>query len=66
MNDPQETTTPPKPANKKRKPQQKGPPVEGGSRGARKLAAAILEVLAGARLPSDAALALGIGVPPGR
>lgn len=63
MNDPQETITPPKPANKKRTPQKKGPPVEGGSRGARKLAAAILEVLAGARLPSDAALALGIGVP---
>jgi hypothetical protein len=63
MNDPQETITPPKPANKKRAPQKKGPPIEGGSRGARKLAAAILEVLAGARLPSEAALALGIGVP---
>jgi len=63
MNDSQETTTPPKPAKKKQKPQKKGPPIEGGSRGARKLAAAILEVLAGARLPSEAAEALGVGVP---
>ena len=34
-----------------------------GSANARRLAAAILEVLGGARLPSDAATALGISIP---
>lgn len=41
----------------------KGPLIQGGSREARRLAAAILEVLAGARLPSEAAAALGTNVP---
>jgi hypothetical protein len=41
----------------------KGPLVPGGSREARRLAAAILEVLGGARLPSEAAAALGTNVP---
>ncbi len=49
--------------NKPAKPRKKGPPIDGGSREARRLAAAILEVLAGARLPSEAASALGVGVP---
>ncbi len=40
-----------------------GPSVRGGSVEARRLAAAILEVLAGARTPQDAAGALGISVP---
>ena len=59
----QEESAPPKPAIKKGKGPKKGPPIDGGSRGARRLAAAILEVLAGARLPSEAASALGVGVP---
>ena len=37
--------------------------LEGTSRDARRLAAAILEVLAGARTPTDAAQALGISLP---
>jgi hypothetical protein len=41
----------------------RGPLVEGGSREARRLAAAILEVLGGARLPSEAAAALGTNIP---
>jgi hypothetical protein len=59
-------TAPPKPEPKKGKPgkpRAKGPAVDGGSREARRLAAAILEVLGGARSPSDAADALGISLP---
>lgn len=66
MKDHGEETTPPKPEPKKgkpAKPRAKGPAVDGGSREARRLAAAILEVLGGARLPSDAAGALGISLP---
>ena len=48
---------------KSAKPRVKGPAVEGGSREARRLAAAILEVLGGARLPSEAASALGTSLP---
>jgi hypothetical protein len=57
---PEKKEAPPKP-KAKRVP--KGPPIQGGSRDARRLAAAILEVLAGARLPSEAAAALGTNVP---
>jgi hypothetical protein len=63
MSTQQEGSTPAKPPVKKGKEPKKGPPIDGGSRGARRLAAAILEVLAGARLPSEAASALGMGVP---
>ena len=55
-----------KPETKKTKPAKpraKGPAVDGGTREARRLAAAILEVLGGARLPSEAAGALGMSVP---
>ncbi|NJO56017.1 MAG: hypothetical protein HC834_06230 [Rhodospirillales bacterium] len=41
----------------------KGPAIGNGSLEARKLAAAILEVLGGLRLPTDAAKALGISLP---
>ena len=41
----------------------RGPRLNGASRGARQLAAAILEVMGGARLPSDAAAALSISLP---
>jgi hypothetical protein len=41
----------------------KGPAMSDGSRQAKRLAAAILEVLGGARLPSDAANALSISLP---
>lgn len=40
-----------------------GPRMNDASREARKLAAAILEVMGGARLPSDAAKALGVSLP---
>lgn len=40
-----------------------GPRMNEASREARKMAAAILEVMGGARLPSDAAKALGISLP---
>lgn len=66
MKDHEEETAPPKPEPKKAKPAKpraKGPAVDGGSREARRLAAAILEVLGGARMPSDAASALGISLP---
>jgi hypothetical protein len=39
-----------------------GPDVKGGSQGARKVAAAVLEVLAGGLTPTDAAGALGVSV----
>jgi hypothetical protein len=39
-----------------------GPKVEGGSADARRVAAAILEVLAGARSPSEAAEAVGVSL----
>jgi hypothetical protein len=41
----------------------RGPRIQAGSREAKRRAAAILEVLGGARVPSDAAAALGISVP---
>lgn len=41
----------------------KGPKLQDASRSARQVATAILEVMAGARLPSDAAKALGISQP---
>jgi hypothetical protein len=66
VKDHEEETAPVKPEPKKgkpAKPRAKGPAVDGGSRDARRLAAAILEVLGGARLPSDAAGALGISLP---
>jgi hypothetical protein len=40
-----------------------GPRTTGGSRDAKKIAAAILEVLGGVRLPSDAATALNTSLP---
>lgn len=40
-----------------------GPKVDGGSQDARKVAAAVLEVLAGGVTPTDAAAALGVSVP---
>jgi len=39
-----------------------GPDVKGGSQDARKVAAAVLEVLAGGLTPTDAAVALGVSV----
>lgn len=39
------------------------PRAEGGSREAKRIAAAVLEVLAGARSPAEAATALGVSVP---
>lgn len=66
MKEHEQEVTPVKPAPKKAKPgkpRAKGPAVDGGSREARRLAAAILEVLGGARMPSDAASALGISLP---
>lgn len=41
----------------------KGPKLQDVSRSARQVATAILEVMAGARLPSDAAKALGVSQP---
>jgi hypothetical protein len=40
-----------------------GPRIDGGGREARRLAAAILDVLGGARTPTDAAGAVGISLP---
>lgn len=40
-----------------------GPNVTGGSRDARRIAAAVLEVMAGIRTPTDAADALGMSMP---
>ena len=56
-------TAAPKAVDKPRKPTGKrvsGPNVTGGSRDARRFAAAILEVMAGIRTPTDAAAVLGI------
>lgn len=44
------------------RPKGSGPKIEAGSRDARQVAAAILEVLAGIRLPSDAASAVGVSL----
>lgn len=41
----------------------RGPRVSGGGREARRVAAAVLEVMAGVRTPADAASALGISMP---
>ena len=49
-----------KPAKQKRL---QGPRMEDGSREAKRQAAAILEVIGGARTPTDAAQALGISLP---
>ena len=56
-----ETKSDPKHPRQKRRMQ--GPRTEGGSRDAKKIAAAILEVLGGVRLPSDAATALSLSLP---
>lgn len=45
------------------RPRGSGPKIEGGAPDARRIAAAILEVLAGARLPMDAAGALSVSLP---
>lgn len=45
------------------RPRGSGPRIAGGTTDARQIAAAILEVLAGARLPMDAASALSISLP---
>ena len=50
-------------AGKKAPERTKGPGVNGGSREARKVAAAVMEVLAGSRTPLDAAKALGVSAP---
>jgi hypothetical protein len=57
--------TPEKPAVSKPKARErlKGPKLQDASRSARQVATAILEVMAGARLPSDAAKALGVSQP---
>ena len=49
-------------AGKKNK-SHRGPRIEGGSAGARQLASAILQVLAGEWTPGDGAQALGISMP---
>lgn len=60
------TTTPsaesPEPAKKKRGPRPR-PKPEDGSRDAKRIAAVVLEVLAGARSPQDAADALAVSLP---
>jgi len=59
------TLAPPAPAGKKRQRRTTGGAELGkdASRDAKRLAAAVLEVLAGARTPTDAATALGVSVP---
>jgi hypothetical protein len=57
---PSENKPAPKPV---RKPKSVGPRLNGASREARQLASAILEVIGGTRLPSDAAAALSISLP---
>ena len=52
-----------KPPLKKKPRGPSGPRVSGGSREAKRMAAAILEVLGGIRLPSDAAVALNVSLP---
>jgi len=46
-----------------RRPGPSGPTVNGGSQDARRLAAVLLEVLAGQRSPTDAAAQVGVSVP---
>lgn len=58
---------PPKPEapvekRKPGRPKGSGPRIDAGTRDARQIAAAILEVLGGVRLPSDAASAVGISL----
>lgn len=48
---------------KKKTPRCAGPDVKGGSQEARRVAAAVLEVLAGGITPTEAAGALGVSVP---
>ncbi len=50
-------------AKKGRRPGPTGPSVAGGSPEARRLAAVLLEVLAGFRTPTDAAALLGVSLP---
>jgi hypothetical protein len=60
------TATKDMPAVERRKPGRpkgSGPKISGGTTDARQIAAAILEVLAGARLPMDAAAALSVSLP---
>lgn len=56
------STAPSGPRRKKAK-RVHGPKTNGGSRQARRLTAAILEVLAGTRTPAEAAAAVGVSVP---
>jgi hypothetical protein len=51
-----------KKTKKARRPRSSGPRVDGGTRDARRVAALILEVLAGQRTPVDAARELGVSV----
>jgi len=44
------------------RPKGSGPKIDAGTKDARQIAAAILEVLAGVRLPSDAASAVGVSI----
>ena len=50
-------------SNQKTRGRLKRPKLQDASRSARQVATAILEVMAGARLPSDAAKALGVSQP---
>lgn len=51
------------PTKRGRRPGPAGPTVVGGSRDARRLAAVLLEVLAGLRTPADAAANAGVSLP---
>ena len=58
-----QTQPPEKTIKPKTRERMKGPKLQDVSRSARLVATAILEVMAGARLPSDAAKALGVSQP---
>lgn len=51
------------PKVRKRRGRRPAPKIEDGSREAKRIATAVLEVLAGTRTPGDAAAVLGIGLP---
>jgi hypothetical protein len=55
---PEKVRTEPEP--KARRPRSAGPKIAGGTGDSRRIAAAILEVLGGARIPSEAAESLGV------
>src|SRR5947209_17562740 len=57
------TTAPPPPPRRRQRPGRPRVPPPAPSREARQRAAAILEVLAGARSPTEAAQALGVSLP---